>query len=203
MGLWIFESCRNEWESAGRSVEYETLIGDASAVIGFPGFIFPDDERFLNPESMLDAINAQLSETGQETTGDPTIITKIIFDSLAFRYASVLRSVESLTNSKLARVEILGGGGRNRYLNQMTANAARLTVRSGLTEATVVGNVLVQAIASGRFASLSDARSYVASKIDFEEFTPHTASELDETEARYLAVEERFTRAVARAGDIK
>ncbi len=99
-------------------------------------------------------------------------ITKIIFDSLAMRYASVLRSIESLTNTKLEHIEILGGGGRNRYLNQMTANATGLPVRSGLTEATVVGNVLVQAISSGRFASLSEARAYVASKIEFEDFYP-------------------------------
>ena len=192
MGLWIFESCRKEWAADGNPVEYDTLIHDAAAIDGFPGFIFPDDERFLNPDSMLDAINTQLSETGQQTERDSAIITKIIFDSLAFRYASVLRSIESLTNSKLARVEIVGGGGRNRYLNQSTADATRLPVRSGLTEATVVGNVLVQAIASGRFASLSDARDYVASKIEFENFNPRSVPRLAEAEARYLAIEARF-----------
>ena len=201
MGLWIFESCRKEWENAGTSVEYNALIGDAAVVDGYPAFIFPDDERFLNPVSMLDAINDQLSETGQKTASDPAIITKIIFDSLAFRYASVLRSIESLANTKLERVEILGGGGRNRYLNQMTADASGLRVRAGLTEATVVGNALVQAIASGRFVSLSDARAYVASKIEFEDFVPQALSGLNEAEARYLAVEERFTNVIARAGE--
>jgi len=138
------------------------------------------------------AINKQLSETGQQAERDPALITKIILDSLAFRYASVLRSIESLTNSKLERVEIVGGGGRNRYLNQSTANATDLPVRSGLTEATVVGNVLVQAIASGHFESLSDAREYVASKIEFENFIPQTVSGFAEAEARYLAIEARF-----------
>jgi len=97
----------------------------------------------------------------------------------------------------------LGGGGRNRYLNQMTANATGLPVRSGLTEATVVGNVLVQAISSGRFASLSDARAYVASKIEFETFIPQVMPGFAEAEARYLSVEERFTTSAARAGDGK
>ena len=203
MGLWIFESCRKEWNSVGGTVEYETLIRDAAAIDGFPAFIFPDDERFLNPPSMLEAINTQLSETGQRTAADPATITKIILDSLAFRYASVLRSIESLTNKKLERVEILGGGGRNRYLNQMTADASGLPVRSGLTEATVIGNVLVQAITSGRFASLSDARACVASGIEFENFPPHASPNLSEAKARYLAVEERFTTAIAMAGDGK
>ena len=192
MGLWIFESCRNEWATAGESVDYEALIEKAEAIGGFPAFIFPDDERFLNPASMLEAIDQQLSETGQQTQRDPAVITRMIFDSLAFRYASVLRSIESLTNSKLARIEIVGGGGRNRYLNQSTANATGLPVRSGLTEATVVGNVLVQATASGRFESLSDARTYVASKIDFTDFIPQTVPGLAEAETRYLAIEARF-----------
>jgi len=192
MGLWIFESCRKEWLADGNSVEYDALIHDAAMIVGFPGFIFPDDERFLNPESMLDAIDTQLWETGQQYEDDPAIITKIIFDSLAFRYASVLRSIESLTNSRLARIEIVGGGGRNRYLNQSTANVSGLPVRSGLTEATVVGNLLVQAIASGRFESLSDARNYVASEIKFETFIPQAASGFSEAEASYLMIEERF-----------
>jgi rhamnulokinase len=192
MGLWIFESCRNEWEVAGSSAGYEALIADAEAINGFPGFIFPDDERFLNPESMVEAIDTQLAETGQKTESDPAIITKIIFDSLAFRYASVLRSIELLTDVKLERIEILGGGGRNRYLNQATANATGLRVRSGLTEATVVGNVLVQAIASERFSSLSDARAYVASRIDFKEFFPQAVPGLDEAEAQYLEIEEQL-----------
>ena len=192
MGLWIFESCRKEWAADGNSVEYDTLIQDAAEIGDFPAFIFPDDERFLNPASMLEAISTQLSETGQQTQRDPAVITKTIFDSLAFRYASLLRSIESLTNSKLARIEIVGGGGRNRYLNQSTANATGLPVRSGLTEATVVGNALVQAIASGRFETLSDARAYVSSKIEFENFTPQIVPSLAEAEARYLAIEARF-----------
>ena len=192
MGLWIFECCRREWETDGKSIGYETLITDAEAIDGYPAFIFPDDEGFLNPESMLEAINNQLAGTGQPTEREPSVITKIIFDSLAFRYGSVLRSIGSLTNSNLARIEIVGGGGRNRYLNQSTANATGLSVRTGLTEATVVGNVLVQAIASGRFESLSAARSYVASKIEVENFIPRTVPGLAEAEARYLAIEERF-----------
>ncbi len=199
MGLWIFESCRKEWELSGHSIEYESLIEGASAIKGFPGFIFPDDERFLNPSSMLETIGKQLSETAQAMPSDPATITRIIFDSLAFRYASVLRSIESQTNTKLERILIVGGGGRNRYLNQSTANATGLPVRSGLAEATVVGNLLMQAIATGRFESLADGRRYVASHVDFESFLPQTVPDLVEAEGRYLAVEERFTNAVARA----
>ncbi len=203
MGLWIFESCRKEWEASGMPVEYDGLIEGAAAVEGFPAFIFPDDERFLSPESMLDAINKQLVESGQAVVSDPAVITRIIFDSLAFRYSSVLRAIESLTDKKLEMIEILGGGGRNHYLNQTTADTAGLPVRSGLTEATVVGNLLVQAIANGRFSSLAEGREYVASEIEFETFVPQAVPGLDEAEGRYLAIERRFTNAAASAGDGK
>ncbi len=193
MGLWIFESCRGEWKANGIDIEYDAIISEVSAKPGFSAFIFPDDARFLNPPSILGAIEQQMAETGQVFNRDPAAIAKVIFDSLAFRYTSVLRTIESLTNSKLNGVEILGGGGRNRYLNQMTANASGLPTRAGLTEATVVGNVLVQAIGDGRFSSLAEGRRYIAENVEFEEFTPHRSAEIADAADMYAAVEKKFS----------
>ena len=192
MGLWIFESCRKEWKAAGVDVGYDAIIREVAECSEFKGFIFPDDERFLNPPSMLDAIAQQLEETGQDFDTRPAAVAKVIFDSLALRYASVLRSIESLTSRKLTGIQILGGGGRNRYLNQMTANASGLNARSGLTEATVVGNVLVQAISAGRFSSLAEARRHVADNFEFEEFVPMRSSAMDAAASRYAEIEARF-----------
>jgi rhamnulokinase len=141
---------------------------------------------------MTTAICEQLKETGQTAANDPLVITKVILDSLAFRYASVLQTTENLTSRKLRGIQVIGGGSRNHYLNQITANASRLKVRAGLTEATVMGNVLVQAISAGRFASLADARDYVSEHFDFEEFQPKTSAAFDDARRRYAAVESRF-----------
>ncbi|MEQ1645909.1 MAG: FGGY-family carbohydrate kinase, partial [Pyrinomonadaceae bacterium] len=194
MGLWIFESCRREWESAGLDIGYDKLLGEISTADAFQAFIFPDDPRFLNPPSMLGAIEDQLAETGQEIETTPAAISKVIFDSLAFRYASVLRSIESLTGKSIASIQILGGGGRNAYLNQMTADASGIPAMTGLTEATVVGNVLVQAITSGGFDSLATARQHVAESFDFEEFWPQRPPEIDAATRRYEAIENRFLK---------
>jgi rhamnulokinase len=153
---------------------------------------FPDDRRFLNPPSMLEALKQQMQETEEEFDEDPISIAKMIFDSLAFRYASVLGSIESLTRRKLAHIQILGGGGRNRYINQITANASRQTVKAGLYEATVVGNVLVQAISAGRFESLTDARKHVTDNVAFLEFSPQISDVLADGAARYREIENRF-----------
>ena len=141
---------------------------------------------------MLGAIAEQLRETGQEFDETPVAIAKVIFDSLAFRYASVLRSIESITGQRLNGTQILGGGGRNSYLNQMTANAGGLIVKAGLPEATVVGNALVQAISAGRFSSLSEARRHVAECFEFEEHVPESSLELADAAIRYAEIENQF-----------
>ena len=192
MGLWIFESCRSEWKAAGIDVAYHTILREISTASDSQALIFPDDERFLNPPSMTEAIEQQMRETGQQFDNEPVTISKIIFDSLAFRYASILRSIESLTGKDLNDIQILGGGGRNGYLNQMTANASGLKAQAGLTEATVVGNVLVQAIAAGRFDSLSEARQYIRENFVFEEYLPERSPELDAAAFRYSEIESRF-----------
>ena len=192
MGLWIFESCRREWEKRGVATDYQTLLEEVEKIDGFGGFVFPDDERFLNPASMLEAIASQMAETGQAAAEDPVRVTKIILDSLAFRYASVLRKIENLTGKDIAGVQIVGGGGRNEYLNQMTANAGNLRVKAGLTEATVTGNALAQAISAGRFAGLSDARQFVKDNVSLKEFAPQKSPELAKALETYAGIEARF-----------
>ena len=195
MGLWIFERCRREWEQMGMETDYASLLHDVAEIEAIDSFIFPDDQRFLNPPSMLDAINGQLAETGQRGIDEPAAVSKLIFDSLAFRYASVLTIIRSLTGANLSGVQILGGGGRNRYLNQLTADASGLTARAGLVEATVVGNILVQAVASGRFASLSEARRHVTDNFEFEEFKPRDSPRVAAAAERYAEIEAQFLAA--------
>jgi rhamnulokinase len=193
MGLWLLESCRKEWRNRNFAVDYDGLFDEVRAISGFGPLLFPDDQRFLNPPSMLEAIALQLSETNQSMPDTPTGIAKMIFDSLAFRYASVLRTIELLTSRKVEGVQIIGGGSRNSYLNQATANAAQLPVAAGPVEATVIGNVLVQAISSGRFASLKEARRYVAENLSAKKFLPQSTSGWDEARRRYAEIEARYT----------
>lgn len=187
MGLWLIESCRKEWSGAG--ADYVPLLTRVSAMAYYPALIFPDDPRFFNPSSMVEAIAAQLFETGQYMPDEPAFIAKIILDSLAFRYAAVLRQIEVLTKRKINGVQIIGGGSQNRYLNQATANATGLPVSAGPVEATVIGNVSVQAVADGRFASLAEARQYVAQNVGTQTFMPDRSVACDEAQRRYETIE--------------
>jgi rhamnulokinase len=200
MGLWVFESCRAEWAARGVGVEYEGLLARARNIEGHPGFIFPDDPRLFNPSSMLEAVAAQLAETGQRVgREDPAALTKVILDSLAFRYASVLRTVEGLTGQTVEGVQIVGGGSRNDYLNQATADATGRPVLAGPVEATVTGNVVVQATAAGRFASLAAGRRHVAENVSPRRFEPRPDARAGEAARRYAEVEARYLAAAAAA----
>lgn len=192
MGLWILESCRKEWHARGAAVDYDALLAEVSTIEGYPALIFPDDPRFFNPPSMVEAIAMQLAEMDQETPANAAGIAKVILDSLAFRYASVLRTIEALTKRKIEGVQIIGGGSQNNYLNQATANATGLPVSVGPIEATVIGNVLVQSVAHGRFASLTEARQYVAQHVQLQNFTPQASVECEEAARRYAAIEARY-----------
>ncbi|MDX2030609.1 MAG: rhamnulokinase family protein, partial [Blastocatellia bacterium] len=136
MGLWILESCRKEWQARGIPADYDALLRDAAANETFPALLYPDDPRLFNPTSMLAAIGEQLRETGQPVPADAAAMTKAILDSLALRYASVVRNIEALTGEPIRGLQIVGGGSQNRYLNQATANATGKPVLAGPVEAT-------------------------------------------------------------------
>lgn len=192
MGLWILESCRTEWKERRIDADYDLLLGRVAALDDYPGFIFPDDRRFFNPPSMLEALAAQIKESGQEMPDEPARVAKIILDSLAFRYASVLRLIETVTGRKIKGVHVIGGGSQNAYLNQATANATGLSILAGPSEATVLGNLLVQAISAGRFASLAEAREFLANHIQRQRFAPRTSAAGEEGQRRYAAIEARY-----------
>jgi rhamnulokinase len=152
MGLWILDACRREWGtpvgqgfSPAAGFAYAELLADVGTIAEFAGFIYPDDPRFLNPDSMTTAIRSALAESGQHPHGEPVALARVVLDSLALRYASVLDAIERLTGSPITTIHIVGGGSRNEYLNQATANASGRTVLAGPAEATVIGNLVVQA----------------------------------------------------------
>jgi rhamnulokinase len=197
MGLWILESCRKEWSKLGLGVDYQSLLDDSSSIGPSRALIFPDDPRFFNPPDMLAAILEQLKESGSNDPAiwnKPALIARAILDSLALRYASVVRAIESLTRSKVAGLHIVGGGSLNEYLNQATATAAGLPVRAGPVEATVIGNVLVQAIAAGRFSSHTDARRYIGERAQFKSYEPGRSREWEQAAQRYEEIERRYTK---------
>jgi rhamnulokinase len=193
-GMWIFESCRKEWRRQNIDLDYAGVLERIDGVSAQSCLIFPDDGRFLNPTSMLAALAGQLQETHQVIPEDPLAWTKVIWDSLAFRYASVIARIESLTGRKIQGIQIVGGGSQNDYVNQSTATITGLPVVAGPVEASAIGNVLVQAIRAGRFTSLAEARQYVRDQVKLKQFKPRRSPSWEEAARMYAAVEAQYAK---------
>jgi rhamnulokinase len=195
MGLWILESCRREWEHGGHARAYDELLTDAARLPEPAGYVFPDDPRFFNPPSMTAALQAALVAHGRPPSGDPVTLTRVVLDSLALRYASVIRTIETLTGRAIPGIHIVGGGSRNRYLNQATADAAGRPVLAGPVEATAIGSLTVQSIASGAIASLDEARTVLSAHLALERFEPSGAGHWDAAWREYEAAAHRVEAA--------
>ena len=111
---------------------------------------------------MVAELQASLRETGQPAHEDPVLLAKVVLDSLALRYASVVHTIEALTGRSVPGIHVVGGGSRNDYLNQATADATGRPVLAGPVEAAVAGNLLLQAIAAGDVASVAEGRRVLA-----------------------------------------
>jgi rhamnulokinase len=164
----------------------------AAAIERAPGLVFPDHPRFFNPQSMTAEVQGALRETGHSATEDPARLTRVILDSLALRYASVVRTIEELTGEAVPGIHVVGGGCLNEYLNQATADAAGRPVLAGPAEATACGNLLMQAVACGRLASLADGRRLVREAVRPRRFEPRQGAGWAAAVERYREIEGRY-----------
>jgi rhamnulokinase len=175
-GLWLLQGCRRDWSRDGGSYEYGELMEIAADQrYAFRSLFDPDDRSFLHPERMTTAIAGYCRRTGQPEPDGPASFTRAILESLAFKYRVVLETLEELTGTRITEVQIVGGGSRNRLLNQFTADATGRTVIAGPVEATALGNIAMQMLATGAVSSLAEARRIIEHSFPAERFEPAAA----------------------------
>src|SRR5712692_1675654 len=185
VGLWIVQECRGQWAKQGSDHDYATLAQMAAAAPPFVSLINPADPRFLSPGDMPARITDYCRETGQPSPASPGAAIRCAVESLALLYRRTGSQIEQLTGRKIERLHIVGGGARNGLLNQFTANALQIPVLAGPVEATAAGNILVQAIASGRLASLAEAREVVCASSEITQVDPGDAPEWEAANRRW------------------
>jgi rhamnulokinase len=172
-GLWLLQSCRRHWKAQGQDLPYDALVAGASDErLAFRSLIDPDYAPFLNPNDMPATIREYCRMTGQPEPDSPTAFARAILESLAFKYRAVLESLEELTGRRFDEIRIVGGGARNRLLKQWTADATGRSVTAGPAEATALGNIGLQMIATGSVGSLSEARAVIDRSFAVERFEP-------------------------------
>jgi rhamnulokinase len=150
-GMWLLKQCMEAWKAEGRAWEIEDLIVQAAAS-GFPGVIDVDAEPLLLDSDMPERINHQLwrrrRATIPDVAGNEPVFARVIFESLADRYALALTSLEKLLGRKLDRIHILGGASRNKLLTELTEKRTQRPVEIGHTECSTIGNLAVQLAAA-------------------------------------------------------
>lgn len=187
-GLWLLQEARRQWARSGHDYSWEALLAEAEKATPFRSILDPDASDFIAPSKMVDAITAYCRRTNQpapETVGE---VVRCALESLALRYRWTLGALEELVGHRLETVRIVGGGCQNRLLCQLTADACRRPVVTGPVEATALGNVMVQAMATGHLGSLSEAREAVAASIPQEHFTPGPVGGWDEAFGRFQSL---------------
>jgi len=185
-GLWLLQACRRSWAHDGHRYEYADLMEAANDErLAFRSLFNPDDGVFLHPPDMADAIGNYCRRTHQREPVRAAEYTRAILESLAFRYRSVLEALQELTGVTITEIQIVGGGSRNRLLNQFTADATGCHVLAGPVEATALGNIAVQMLATGAVSSLAEARGIVAHSFPVERFEPVAVDRWDAQYRRF------------------
>lgn len=168
-GLWLLEQCRKEW-TEGQAPSNVNELNALCLKSSLESLINPDDPRFAHPDSMTAAIRDYLTETNQPLPQQPADYVRIIFRSLAKRYAEVVEILRAITPVDIERLHVIGGGSKNGYLMQFAADALQIPVIAGPQEGTALGNALVQIRAAGLVGSLTEMRAIVRKSIEIEEY---------------------------------
>ncbi|MBS4176814.1 rhamnulokinase [Lederbergia citrea] len=171
MGLWILQEVRRKLNG---DFSFEQLVEEAKQVQPFQQFINFNDHRFLNPVNMIEEIQEYCRETNQSVPESAGELASAVFNNLAIIYAIALEDLERITSKQINRVHIVGGGANNEFLNQLTANLSGKTVYAGPSEATAIGNLIVQLIALNELEHIESGRQLVIDSFEIKKFIPNS-----------------------------
>ncbi len=183
-GLWILQECRRDWSRQGHEYDYAVLTDLASKTEPLRTVVDPAMPEFRSAGNMLHKIRHFASQTGQPVPDTPGRIVRCCLESLALTYRRTLRLLEKVLQRKFDVLHVVGGGGHNSMLNQMTADATKKKVLVGPIEATAYGNIMTQALAAGEISSLNELRSVVANSVHLQEYFPSGRSDWTAVERR-------------------
>ncbi len=192
IGLWLLQQVKAAWMRAGQSYSYEEIVKLAAQAPEEGPLINPDAPRFLAPQDMQAAIQQYCAESGQAVPLQPGETARCILESLAFAYRRWLDEIAALAGRSFRVLHLVGGGSKNALLCQLTANATGLPVLAGPSEATVAGNVMVQALAKGLVRTPQELRDVIRKSSELVEYQPQDTPRYQRRFDQYLRMVERY-----------
>jgi rhamnulokinase len=187
-GLWLVHECRRAWALQGRELSFDHLVALAEEAPPMTSFIEPNDPAFADPGDMPARVRAFCARTGQTEPSEPGAVVRCILESLALKHAQTIDLLAEATGTAPGEVHVVGGGARNELLCRWTADAAGLPVHCGPEEATLLGNMIVQAMALGEISSLAEGREIVAASVARPTYEPRAAAAWQQARARFEEV---------------
>ncbi len=168
MGMWMLQSIHKEIGKVHTFAE----MAQMAAASDYPAYVDAADNRFLAPESMLDAVKSALAEAGAPDPRDLSDILRAVTYGLAVCYKESIAEMSAITGKAFTSVNIVGGGSANVVLNQMTADVTGLPVYAGPTEGTALGNLAAMMIADSAFADLAAFRAALPGSFEIKTYLP-------------------------------
>lgn len=187
-GMWILEQCRKEWKKLGKDYDFVQLAKMEQEAPAFRSFINPDDPMFANPPSMLNAISEYCVKTGQPAPEDDSQVARLIMESLALRYRTVFGWLKEFASFPLEVLHMIGGGAKNALLAQWTANSIGAPVLTGPTEATAIGNIMMQFKAIGKVSDITEMRALIAKATPLDRYLPQDTAAWSAAYTRYAEI---------------
>lgn len=185
MGLWMLQGCRHSWSARGHAPDYRELVELASRERAFACLVDPDDESFLRSTDVVSTIDSFCKKRNQPAPATPGAYVRCVLESLALKYRLVLRSLEQLCRRRIEQIRVIGGGSKNRVLNQFTADATGRRVLAGPAEATALGNIAMQILATREASSLQEVRAMVDRSFPAEIFEPRDTDQWEQHAERF------------------
>ncbi len=172
MGLWLIQESRRFWNRGGKDLSYADLEKQALATTPFKSFIDTDYIDFMKPGDLPNKVAKFCERTGQEVPSSVGETMRCIYESLALKYRLTFDQIKDCSEKDFAKIHIVGGGTKDGLLCQMASNACAVPVVAGPKEATVLGNIAVQLVATGEIENCYEARKVVANSEETKEFFP-------------------------------
>lgn len=171
-GLWLIQEIRRNFKEEGKNYSYNDMEQLARNEKPFEFFIDPDEDIFASPKDMPKKIRDYCKKTGQGEPQTDGALVRCIYESLAMKYRFAIRQIEENTGKKFDVLHLLGGGTKDSFLCQMTADSLNLPVIAGPTEATALGNIILQLIALGDIENVNAGREIIKSQENLKEYKP-------------------------------
>lgn len=186
VNMWLVQECTRIWQLQGTTVSWDEMIQLATEARPFMAFIDPDHPDFLVPDDMPQAIRDYCQRTGQQLPESKGELVRVCLESLAMKYRYNMEKLADIIGQQPEVFHIVGGASRNHLLNQFAANVMKQPVVAGPSEATALGNLVVQLIATGDLAGMEEGRQLIAQSFPTEPFEPTDTSAWDEQYAVFL-----------------